>query len=329
MRTVRLVALLSASSLGGIMLMSATDSPVLAQPTHAASHINGPTFTARKIFDTDKRCLPVSGSGLTGTICTMLHVNQHLRGIEFWPKVTFKSKSGPLSRVHIGRLFLYICDTVNQPPSCEPVNTETNVTGHPKAGSASAAIQGSKGYVPTPGAPISIGGAIAITSCMVSTSGHSACFPGWSCSTSTPHIACSTDPLIFAVSLAEFQKTRNAVCKGDLPDCDKKSGNSHGKHLDWSSDGCSLPMPVKKYGQNPFGWPYRLACERHDFGYRNYNQQRRCTNRPNGGTRKLLDQVFLADLRGICAHVKATRRCNSLALVYYNAVRRFGGCSGD
>lgn len=39
--------------------------------------------------------------------------------------------------------------------------------------------------------------------------------------------------------------------------------------LNWSSDGCSNSP------DNPFGFPFTPACERHDFGYRNYKVQNR------------------------------------------------------
>lgn len=41
------------------------------------------------------------------------------------------------------------------------------------------------------------------------------------------------------------------------------------KTLDWSSDGCTSSP------DNPFGFPFTPACERHDFGYRNYKAQNR------------------------------------------------------
>lgn len=41
------------------------------------------------------------------------------------------------------------------------------------------------------------------------------------------------------------------------------------KTLDWSSDGCSHAP------DNPFGFPFLPACQRHDFGYRNYKAQNR------------------------------------------------------
>jgi hypothetical protein len=330
----KFAAVLGTTAVACGLLLAAGTAPALGQQVRgtrdlavAPAGVARPALTAGT-HDIDKECLPVSApGGPAGTVCVMLHVRETLRSDEFWPKVTFEIKSGSLSKVSVARLYLLVCSTdpATGTTSCGAVNSERAVA-HPKAGSKSADVVASKGYRPTGGVPISIGGAVGIESCLYDAGGKSACFPGYGCSTATPQIQCRTDPLIFADSLAAFQSVRNKACAGDLPDCDKKSGNSHGKHLNWSSDGCSLPMPVKKYGQNPFGWPYRKACERHDFGYRNYVEQKRCTNSPNGGSRKLIDRVFLSDLRGICADVKARKRCNALAVVYYNAVRRFGHC---
>jgi hypothetical protein len=333
-RRVTRLSLLVAPAAACILLLTLGADPAAAQQASGARPAGARVVSHRgkqtpaspaSVKDIDKQCFHVSAGVTTGTICVMLHVNQHLRGAEFWSKVTFDDKSGLLLKVTIAKLYLLVCSTpIIGSTSCNPENTETNLVKRP-SGTSTTSIQQSTGYVPVPGSTISIGGAIAISSCLQSTTGGPACFPGWGCSSATPQIECRTDPLIFSDTLAEFQAARNKACAGDLPDCESH-GDTHGAHLDWSSDGCSLPLPVKKYGQNPFGWPYRQACERHDFGYRNYREQGRCTNSPNGGTRIQLDQVFLADLRGICANVKAKKRCNALALVYYHAVRKFGNC---
>lgn len=135
-----------------------------------------------------------------------------------------------------------------------------------------------------------------------------------------------TDHWLFHVSLPSFQAERNRVCAGHLPRCDNRASKD-GSAINWSSDQCSAPFPIKKYSQNPFNWQFHLACDRHDFGYRNYIGQGRCTSRPKGGTRKKIDRQFLSDLRlYVCAKVKNRRGCNVLAQVYYQAVRKFGHC---
>lgn len=68
-----------------------------------------------------------------------------------------------------------------------------------------------------------------------------------------------TDELIFSISLPAFLTRRAAR---DPPT------------LDWSSDSCSSSP------NNPFGFPFDPACQRHDFGYRNYKAQSRFTQ-PN------------------------------------------------
>jgi hypothetical protein len=139
-------------------------------------------------------------------------------------------------------------------------------------------------------------------------------------------VRATTDHWLFSVSLPSFQAERNRVCAGHLPRCDNKASKD-GSAVNWSSDQCSAPFPIRKYSQNPFNWQFHLACDRHDFGYRNYIGQGRCTNKPNGGTRKKIDNQFLSDLHlYICAKVKNKKGCNVLAQVYYRAVRSGGHC---
>jgi hypothetical protein len=76
--------------------------------------------------------------------------------------------------------------------------------------------------------------------------------------------------------------TRNAmprVIPARLTNC-YWHGNSKGRYLDWSSDGCS-PFPTLEDLVRIFvGIFFETArmwkgCERHDFGYRNYKEQSR------------------------------------------------------
>ncbi len=66
-----------------------------------------------------------------------------------------------------------------------------------------------------------------------------------------------TDQYLFGITLPAFTAHRNAR---DPPT------------LVWDSDGCS-DSP-----DNPFGFPFTPACQRHDFGYRNYKAQTRFTD---------------------------------------------------
>lgn len=65
-----------------------------------------------------------------------------------------------------------------------------------------------------------------------------------------------TDQILFSISLPAFTSRRNS-----------KSPPS----LDWTSDDCTSSP------DNPLGFPFKPACHRHDFGYRNYRAQGRFT----------------------------------------------------
>lgn len=65
-----------------------------------------------------------------------------------------------------------------------------------------------------------------------------------------------TDELLFTLTLPQFTARRNAQDPSTL---------------DWTSDGCT-DSP-----DNPFGFPFVPACNRHDFGYQNYRAQTRFT----------------------------------------------------
>jgi hypothetical protein len=90
----------------------------------------------------------------------------------------------------------------------------------------------------------------------------------------------------------------------------------HGSEFDWSTDFCTGGP------DRPHGFDFRLACWRHDFGYRNY--------RAAGGLRPHKDRVdaaFHADMMRVCdRHPPADRRnCARIAGAYHWAVRVFGG----
>lgn len=106
-----------------------------------------------------------------------------------------------------------------------------------------------------------------------------------------------TDDYLFSKSLAQF-----STIKAQSPYADQ---------LDWSDDGCSWSP------DNPFGFKFKPACQRHDFGYRNYKRQARF----NETTRLTIDNKFKSDLYHQCAGNWA---CNRTADLYYKAVREFG-----
>jgi Prokaryotic phospholipase A2 len=85
--------------------------------------------------------------------------------------------------------------------------------------------------------------------------------------------------------------------------------------FNWSTDLCSSSP------DNPLGFDFRLSCHRHDFGYRNYKQVGQFP-----ANKARLDDAFYADLKRRCATYPSYLRpaCNSLAWVYYQAVKQFG-----
>ncbi|KAI6282410.1 hypothetical protein ACKVWC_004365 [Pyricularia oryzae] len=111
-----------------------------------------------------------------------------------------------------------------------------------------------------------------------------------------------TDKLLYSTSLPDFVARRNAR---DPPS------------LDWTSDGCTSSP------DNPLGFPFTPACNRHDFGYQNYRIQSRFTQ----SNKFNIDNNFLLDLNNQCngLNIIARGTCRALADVYYAAVRAFGG----
>ena len=89
-----------------------------------------------------------------------------------------------------------------------------------------------------------------------------------------------------------------------------------GSQFDWSTDFCTGGP------DQPHGYDFRLACWRHDFGYRNY--------RASGGLKPHKDRVdaaFYADMMSVCDRQQPTDRrdCARIAGAYRWAVRIFGG----
>ncbi|MFK0014648.1 phospholipase [Streptomyces sp. NPDC091027] len=85
--------------------------------------------------------------------------------------------------------------------------------------------------------------------------------------------------------------------------------------FDWSTDYCTSSP------DNPFGFPFAMACARHDFGYRNH---RAAGLFPAAKAR--LDLAFHADMKAVCAQYPGKRRtsCEGTAWTYYQAVRLLG-----
>jgi hypothetical protein len=85
--------------------------------------------------------------------------------------------------------------------------------------------------------------------------------------------------------------------------------------FDWSTDYCSSSP------DNPLGFDFKLTCQRHDFGYRNYKAIGTFS-----ANKSRVDSAFYEDLKRKCATYSAVVRpaCTSLAWTYYQAVSIFG-----
>ncbi|MFE7352854.1 phospholipase [Streptomyces sp. NPDC057543] len=85
--------------------------------------------------------------------------------------------------------------------------------------------------------------------------------------------------------------------------------------FDWSTDYCTGAP------DNPFGFPFRNSCARHDFGYRNYKAVGALT-----ANKARLDDAFYADLKRVCAGYNGLKKtsCDATAWTYYKAVGEFG-----
>ncbi|MEV0732630.1 phospholipase [Polymorphospora sp. NPDC050346] len=85
--------------------------------------------------------------------------------------------------------------------------------------------------------------------------------------------------------------------------------------FDWSTNHCTWAP------ENPLGFTFESACDRHDFGYRNYKAAQRFE-----ANKARLDLAFYSDLQRVCANYPAAVQpaCYALARVYYEATREFG-----
>ncbi|TLD07527.1 hypothetical protein PgNI_10973 [Pyricularia grisea] len=121
-------------------------------------------------------------------------------------------------------------------------------------------------------------------------------------SAANPKLIPVTDMLVFNVSLETFIARRDKLDPAAL---------------DFSSDNCT-DAP-----DNPLGFPFTPGCNRHDFGYQNFQAQGRFTSE----NKKKIDDNFQQDLKHQCSTLSSVKQtvCNGLADVYHAAVRKFGG----
>ena len=117
-------------------------------------------------------------------------------------------------------------------------------------------------------------------------------------------LKCRTDQLLFGRTISQFLTAKRSKAPPGLI---------------WADDGCSF-VPDK-----PSRFNFLPACQRHDFGYRNYKRQRRFTE----NNRARIDRLFKDDMYAFCNRFSGWQalrgvRCRRYADAYYAGVRRFG-----
>lgn len=123
------------------------------------------------------------------------------------------------------------------------------------------------------------------------------------------------------IDMNSFQYVRTSTRKG-FPDTT----------YNWSTDGCSAPFISKIVLSKPLYMSVMVpACQRHDFGYRNFGKGRL---QPTQARKNQIDNQFLLDMQKICSDtypgiVRASARSDCLTLAYEMAggVSSFGNSS--
>ncbi|TRZ72053.1 MAG: hypothetical protein D4R95_05675 [Actinobacteria bacterium] len=89
--------------------------------------------------------------------------------------------------------------------------------------------------------------------------------------------------------------------------------------LDWTTDGCSAPI----VGSEGKSFNFRSACDRHDFGYRNFKN----LGLFDTSTRTLIDEQLHRDMNTSCDSQRRTFkvRCIAWSEIFYTMVRAAGG----
>ena len=89
--------------------------------------------------------------------------------------------------------------------------------------------------------------------------------------------------------------------------------------LDWTTDGCSAPI----VGSEGRSFNFRTACDRHDFGYRNF----KAIGLFDTSTRTLIDEQLHRDMNKACDSQRRTFkvRCIAWSEIFYTMVRAAGG----
>lgn len=96
--------------------------------------------------------------------------------------------------------------------------------------------------------------------------------------------------------------------------------------LEWSSDGCTVPFPLDSISSGYMSW-FHNPCVHHDFGYRNYGAKSALKLSPTEAGRKVIDDKFHNDMKGVAAAQTDAPIRDSLyvgANAFYSAVRLRG-----
>lgn len=120
--------------------------------------------------------------------------------------------------------------------------------------------------------------------------------------------------IMFSKSLASFHELRNDTTRSAI---DQK--------FDWGSNGCSVPgwtLPITAYWSAFFS----KACDRHDFGYRNYGHptSMHAALGSDEDYKYRIDKRLLSDMQGRCTRYRPTSSCYSAAASFYGALRASG-----
>ncbi|GIG92131.1 phospholipase [Plantactinospora endophytica] len=125
--------------------------------------------------------------------------------------------------------------------------------------------------------------------------------------------AAVTDAQRLAVAIQWTQPTGPSQQEWDSARLDQAPWAEY--QFDWTTDYCTTSP------DEPFGFDFRLPCQRHDFGYRNFTALGVLD-----AHKDRLDDAFHVDLRAVCDGYGGLQRsaCRGLARTYYEAVRLLG-----
>ena len=115
----------------------------------------------------------------------------------------------------------------------------------------------------------------------------------------------------------------NLVFRATIDEFAVEAGSpDHDVRFDWSSDGCSAPV----LGSTGRSFDFTLACNRHDFAYRNLGRMQG-GRRWTPSLRNRVDRRFLSDMNTHCSGRPRIDRgpCKAWANVFYRVVRSVSG----